>query len=90
MPTNTPWHPLIACSLFIVPGVPLINAIDDLVDNYITAGMTRAINTLLMIGSMTFGIAFAIKLCVVQDFTSLSISANSFFSLCCCSFSGLL
>lgn len=78
MPTNTPWHPLIACSLFIVPGIPLINAIDDLVDNYITAGMTRAINTLLMIGSMTFGIAFAIKLCVVQDFTSLSISSNSF------------
>ena len=37
MPTNTPWHPLIACSLFIVPGIPLINAIDDLVDNYITA-----------------------------------------------------
>ena len=35
-------------------------------------------NTLLMIGSMTFGIAFAIKLCVVQDFTSLSISSNSF------------
>ena len=31
-----------------------------------------------MIGSMTFGIAFAIKLCVVQDFTSLSISSNSF------------
>lgn len=78
MPTNTPWHPLIACSLFIVPGIPLINAIDDLVDNYITSGMTRAMNTLLMIGSMTFGIAFAIKLCVVQDFTSLSISSNSF------------
>lgn len=80
MPTNTPWHPLIACSLFIVPGIPLINAIDDLVDNYITAGMTRAINTVLMIGSMTFGIAFAIKLCQVQDFTNLSIiSSNSYF-----------
>ena len=82
MPTNTPWHPLIACSLFIVPGIPLINAIDDLVDNYITAGMTRAINTLLMIGSMTFGIAFAIKLCQVQDFTNLSIISSNSYLIC--------
>lgn len=80
LPTTTPWHPLISCSLFIVPGIPLINAIDDLVDNYIVAGVTRAVNTLLMIGSMTFGIAFAIRLCNVEDFTNLSIvSSNSYF-----------
>lgn len=82
LPTQTPWHPLIACSLFIVPGIPLINAIDDLVDNFITAGMTRAMNTLLMIGSMTFGIAFAIKLCHVQDFISLSIISSNSFLVC--------
>lgn len=82
MPTDTPWHPLVACSLFIVPGIPLINAIDDLVDNYITAGMTRAINTLLMIGSMTFGIAFAIKLCAVQDFTNLNIMFSNSYLIC--------
>ena len=26
--TDTPWHPLLACALFIVPGVPLINFVD--------------------------------------------------------------
>ena len=73
LPSQTPWHPLIACSLFIVPGVPLINAIDDLVDDFIVSGITRAVNTILMVGSMTFGIAFAIRLCQVKDFTSLNI-----------------
>ena len=33
--TDTPWHPLLACALFIVPGVPLINFVDDMLDNYI-------------------------------------------------------
>lgn len=82
LPTNTPWHPLIACSLFIVPGIPLINAIDDLVDNFITSGITRATNTVLMIGSMTFGIAFAIRLCQVQDFTNLSIISSNSYLVC--------
>ena len=43
--TSTPLHPLLACALFIVPGVPLINFVDDMLDNYIQVGLTRAINT---------------------------------------------
>ncbi|MBP2634050.1 MAG: hypothetical protein H6Q70_4678, partial [Firmicutes bacterium] len=58
----TPWYPLIACTLFIVPGIPLINAIDDLLNNYIVSGSTRAINTLLIVSGMTFGIVLAIRL----------------------------
>lgn len=69
----TPWHPMLACALFIVPGIPLINAVDDLLDDYIVAGMTRAVNASMMVGSMSFGIVFAIKLCQVEDFTSLSM-----------------
>ena len=56
--TSTPLHPLLACALFIVPGVPLINFVDDMLDNYIQVGLTRAINTFLMIVAMSFGIAF--------------------------------
>ena len=37
--TTTPWHPLLACALFIVPGVPLINFVDDMLDNYIQVGI---------------------------------------------------
>lgn len=69
--SSTPLYPLLACTIFIVPGIPLINALDDMLDGYITAGMTRAMNTLLMVGGMTFGILFAIKLCSIEDFTRL-------------------
>lgn len=60
--TDTALHPLLACALFIVPGVPLINFVDDMLDNYIQVGLTRAINTFLMIVAMSFGIAFFLKL----------------------------
>ena len=33
--SGTPYHPLLACALFIVPGVPIINFVDDMIDNYI-------------------------------------------------------
>ena len=75
----TPWHPMIACALFIVPGIPLINAIDDLLNNYIVSGSTRAINTLLIIGCMTFGIVLAIRLGNVFDFTSLNVAPHSIY-----------
>ena len=52
---------MLACAIFIVPGVPMVNALEDMLDCYITAGITRAMNTLLMVGSMTFGIIFCHK-----------------------------
>ena len=66
--TSTPWHPLLACALFIVPGVPLINFVDDMLDNYIQVGIVRAVNTLLMVSAMAFGIAFAVKICHIDNF----------------------
>ncbi len=60
--TATPLHPLMACALFIVPGVPLINFVDDMLDNYISVGLTRAVNTFLMLVAMSFGIAFFLKI----------------------------
>ena len=66
--TSTPWHPLLACALFIVPGVPLINFVDDMLNNYIQVGIVRAVNTLLMVAAMAFGIAFAVKLCHIENF----------------------
>ena len=76
----TPWHPLIACTLFIVPGIPLINAVDDMLNNYIIAGATRAINTLLIVGGMTFGTVFAIHLGKIPDFfTSLNVVPTSIY-----------
>jgi hypothetical protein len=68
-------YPVIACSLFIVPGIPLINAVDDLLNNFIIGGTGRAMNALLIIGSMTFGIIVAIHLGGgAYDFTNLSMA----------------
>ncbi|MGL6015779.1 MAG: threonine/serine ThrE exporter family protein [Selenomonadaceae bacterium] len=78
--SSTPWHPLIACAIFIVPGIPLINSVDDMLNNYIVAGTTRAINTLLIIGGMTFGIVLAIRLGNVPDiFTALNVMPTSLY-----------
>lgn len=66
--SNTPWHPLMACSLFIVPGVPIINFVSDMLDNHFEMGLNRAVNTFLMIMAMSFGIALAIKICVIDNF----------------------
>ncbi len=81
--TDTPLHPLLACALFIVPGVPLINFVDDMLDNYISVGMTRAINTFLMIVAMSFGIAFFLKIAnfdLTQFTTIPMIPHNSYWS----------
>ena len=67
--SSTPYHPLLACALFIVPGVPLINFVDDMIDNYLLVGITRAANTVMMMAAMAFGIAFAMRLLVMEDVT---------------------
>lgn len=36
--SETPWFPMIACMLFLMPGIPLINSFDDLMNNYIVSG----------------------------------------------------
>ncbi len=66
--SDTPWHPLMACALFIVPGVPLINFVSDMLDSHFEMGINRALNTLLMVLAMSFGIAVAIKICVIDNF----------------------
>jgi uncharacterized membrane protein YjjP (DUF1212 family) len=66
--STTPWHPLLACALFIVPGVPLINFVSDMLSGFTQVGMTRAVNTLMMLLAMAFGIAFAIQVCGIDNF----------------------
>lgn len=76
--SSTPWHPLLACALFIVPGVPLINFVSDMLDSHYEMGLNRALNTLLMVAAMSFGIAIAIKCCVIDNFVKdLSITPHN-------------
>ena len=41
-----------------------------MVDGYIEVGMIRALNTLLMVLAMAFGIAFAIQVCHIDNFVT--------------------
>ena len=66
--TNTPWHPLMACTLFLVPGVPIINFVSDVLDNNIEVGIIRGINTILIVTAMAFGIVLAIRVCGIDNF----------------------
>ena len=40
-----------------------------MLDNFLLVGITRAANTVMMIGAMAFGIAFALRLFVMNDVT---------------------
>jgi len=74
--SSTPFIPMIACSLLFVPGIPLINAVDDLVNTFNTAGLTRAMNTLLVIGAMALGMVLTVRLCQLPNFTTLDVAPD--------------
>ena len=40
-----------------------------MIDNHLLVGITRAANTVMMVGGMAFGIAFAMRLLVMSDVT---------------------
>ncbi|WP_036932242.1 threonine/serine exporter ThrE family protein [Prevotella sp. HUN102] len=73
--TDKPYHPFLCCALFLVPGVALINFLDDMLDNYLLVGLARLSNAIVQIASMTFGIVIAVSICGVNNFlTTLSIA----------------
>ena len=73
LPTATPWLPITAAAIFLVPGVPLINSINDMINTLLISGLARTMRTLLIVGGMTFGIVFAIGLFNVEAFTEVYI-----------------
>ena len=60
LPTQTMWTPLIACSLFLIPGIPIMNAITESLDGFLLNGMTKAYHSLLITVSITVGMIFAV------------------------------
>lgn len=80
MHSSTPYHPLMACALFLVPGVPLINFVSDMVSDYVQVGITRAVTTLMTVLAMSFGIALAIQVCGIDNFVKdLSMTPHNSF-----------
>ena len=77
LPTSTPWHPMIAASLFLVPGVPIINAFSDMLNTYLISGTARILHTLIIVGASAFGIVFAIGMSTFNPFEGLPTVSES-------------
>lgn len=63
LPTKTPWLPLIACSLFLIPGIPIMNAITESLGGFLLNGITRAYHSMLIAISIMAGIVFSTAIC---------------------------
>ena len=81
LPTTTVWHPLIAAALFLVPGVPMINGLSDMLNTYLISGAARFLHTTMIVGAMTFGIVFAIGMADFDSFTNLQMLPDSDYGL---------
>lgn len=77
LPTATPWHPMIAASLFLVPGIPIINAFSDMLNTYLISGAARILHTLIIVGATSFGIVFAIGMSDFDVFMGLPLTLES-------------
>ena len=81
LPTATPWHPMIAASLFLVPGVPIINAFSDMLNTYLISGTARILHTVIIVGASSFGIVFAIGMSDFNVFEGLPVLTESNYPL---------
>ncbi len=82
LPSETNWLPLIACSLFLIPGIPIMNAITESLKGFLLNGMTKAYNSTLIAVSLTIGIVFAATICdklQAIDLTNISLSSSHSF-----------
>ncbi len=67
LPTQTIWIPLLACSLFLIPGVPIINGAIDTLNGFLVSGLVQIFRTVLISLGMTVGIALALLVCTGFD-----------------------
>lgn len=57
VPTATPAIALGTSVLFLIPGVPLINAINDIMEGFVLLGIARAVNAAILVICVALGLA---------------------------------
>lgn len=62
VPTATPEIALGTSVLFLIPGVPLINAINDIIEGFVLLGFVRAVNASILIICIALGLAATLML----------------------------
>ena len=55
--STTPETALGTSVLFLIPGVPLINSIFDLLEGHVLVGISRAVNALILIVCIALGLS---------------------------------
>lgn len=60
--SGTPQSALSAAVLLLVPGVPLLNASTDILRGYVSAGVTRAVTSLVVFFGLALGLGLVVRL----------------------------
>lgn len=84
-PVATPVLCLVAPGMVIVPGVPLINGVRDMIFNHMTMGLARLGFGVLITGAIAMGLAVAmvltgVRIPVDSSMTSLPVAEDALFS----------
>lgn len=61
-----PHFAMLSSVLFLVPGVQLINSLDDMVDGFTMVGLTRAIVGSMIVGAIAFGMIMAMNILNIE------------------------
>ena len=59
---DTPEHALATSVLFLIPGVPLINSLTDMIDGNTLNGIVRGVTGLIMAFAIALGLMIAIQI----------------------------
>ncbi len=59
---DTPEHALFTSVLFLIPGVPLINSLTDLIDGNTLNGIVRGVNGFIIAFAIALGLMFAMQI----------------------------
>ena len=81
LPSKTEWMPMVACALFLIPGVPMINATIDILNKFSSNGMNSAFRAMFISISMSMGIVLAVRFFITINPQSLAEIENINFSL---------
>ena len=64
---STPQTGLAASVLFLIPGIPLINAMLDIMDGHVLMGFSRAVQASILIVCIALGLALTMALLGVSS-----------------------
>lgn len=76
IPDQSLVYTIISCTLFMIPGIPLINGIIDIITDHFMSGVTRLMSTLLIMSSMSLGIAMMLQFNIDTTFFFAPIKPN--------------